>query len=295
MTVPELAVFTPEELRQIRRVTLQAGRRVDALFAGGYRSAFRGQGMEFEEVRPYVPGDDVRRIDWNVTARAQQPHVKLFREERELTLVLALDVSASMRFGSGGRDGRTDKRLQQARVAGALALAAARSNDRVGLLVFTDQVERVVPPRKSRGHTLRVVREVFEPRPARLGTRVEVALDHLRRMLTRRAVVVLLSDFLGPPRFRDALTALCGRHRVHALVLHDRLERCPPGVGLVRVVDAETGRPRLWDLGAVQEVSQVKARVELLRRCGASASALGTDDDAFAVLEQHFRRVGGGR
>lgn len=288
-------MFTPEELRQIRRVALQAGRRVDALFAGGYRSAFKGQGMEFEEVRPYVPGDDVRRIDWNVSARAQEPHIKLFREERELTLVLAIDVSGSMRFGSGGRDGRTDKRLQQARVAGALALAASRSNDRLGLLAFTEQVELYVPPRKSRGHTLRVVREVFEQRPARAGTQVGVALERLRRVLRRRAVICVLSDFLGPPTWRDALTALCGRHRVHTLVLHDRLESTPPGVGLVRVVDAETGQPRLWDAGALQGAQPVASRLDSLRRCGAWASAISTDEDPFKALELHFRRVGGGR
>ena len=130
-------MLTPDELKQIRRLHLQLNRRVDSPFAGQYRSAFRGMGMEFEEVRPYVPGDDVRHIDWNVTARASAPFIKRFREERELTLVIVLDQSASLRVGTGGRDGKTDKRLQQARLAGALAWAAIRNGDRVGMLRFS--------------------------------------------------------------------------------------------------------------------------------------------------------------
>ena len=138
-------MLTPEELRQIRRLHVQLGRRVDSPFTGEYRSAFRGRGMEFEEVRPYIPGDDVRHIDWNVTARANAPFIKEFREERELTLMLVVDVSPSMRFGTGGQDGRTDKRLQVARLAGALAFAAVRNNDRVGLVSFADDIERFLP------------------------------------------------------------------------------------------------------------------------------------------------------
>ena len=144
-------MLTAEELRQIQRLSVQAGRRVDSLFAGGYRSAFKGRGMEFDEVRPYVEGDDVRHIDWNVMARTDSAYVKVFQEERELTMMLAIDVSGSMGFGSGGRDGLTDKRKQQARIAGALAYAAIRNNDRVGLLCFSDKTELFVPPRKSRG------------------------------------------------------------------------------------------------------------------------------------------------
>ena len=155
-------MLTPEELRQIRRLHVQLARRVDSPLAGEYRSAFRGQGMEFEEVRPYLPGDDVRHIDWNVTARANAPFIKEFREERELTLVLVLDVSGSMLFGGGGLDGRTDKRLQVARLAGALAFAAIRNRDRVGLLSFSDGVERYLPPRKSRGHAWAVIQAAFE-------------------------------------------------------------------------------------------------------------------------------------
>jgi len=145
-------LLTSDDLLQIRRLQLQLDRKVDSPFAGEYRSAFRGRGMEFEEVRPYVPGDDVRHIDWNVTARTGSPFIKEFREERELTLMVVMDVSGSVRFGSGGRDGRTDKRLQIARLAGALAYAAVRNGDRVGLVAFSDRVEQFLPPRKTRGY-----------------------------------------------------------------------------------------------------------------------------------------------
>ena len=280
-------MLTKEELRQIRRISLQAGRRVDSLFAGGYRSAFRGRGMEFEEVRPYVAGDDVRHIDWNVTARShEEVFVKEFREERELTLMLVLDCSGSMAFGS-----ETDKRLQMARLAGGLAYAAIRNDDRVGLCVFTDQIELFVPPRKSRGHAWRVIREVFEHRPARTGTDLVGAAEHLGKVLKRRAVVCFVSDFLVEQDVRRAMASLASKHRVHGFVLHDPLEAAPPGVGLVEVLDAETGRPRLVDLGEFRAGATVDERLATLRRAGAYASSVSTEQDPFRVLFQHFERV----
>lgn len=287
--------LSADELLRIRRIALQAGRKVDTLFAGGYRSAFKGRGMEFEEVRPYVPGDDVRRIDWNVTARSEVPHIKEFREERELTLVLAVDVSGSMAFGSGGRDGRTDKRLQQARLAGALAFAATRNNDRVGLLAFTDEVEAYVPPRKSRGHAWRVIRMLFEHRASRPGTDVAGALEMMGRVLRRRAVICLVSDFVATRAFEGPLAALASRHRVHALLVHDPLEQALPDVGLISVLDAETGRTQLIDARATRPGLPVAARLEMLRRAGAYATAVSTRDDPFAILTQHFHRVGARR
>ncbi len=287
-------MLTPEELQQIHRISLQAGRRVDSLFAGGYRSAFKGRGMEFEEVRPYVPGDDVRHIDWNVTARTQEPFIKEFREERELTLVLALDLSGSMSFGSGGRDGATDKRLQMARLAGALAYAAVRNGDRVGLLVFTDQVELFVPPRKSRGHAWRVIRECFEHRPLRFGTDLALAAEHLGKVLKRRAVVCFVSDFLvesGDQDYRKALAILGQRHRTHAFVVHDPLEERSPIAGLIEVVDAESGRPALVDLGRLRQGLPLQGRLEILRRAGAYTSLVSTQDDPFRVLLRHFAQV----
>lgn len=284
-------MLTPEELRQIRRLHVQAGRRIDALVAGEYRSAFKGSGMEFEEVRPYSPGDDVRRIDWNVTARSQEPFIKQFREERELTLLLVLDVSGSVRFGSGGRDGRTDKRLQMARVAGGLAYAALRSNDRVGLLAFTDRVERYLPPRKSRGHGWAVIRETFEHTGQGHRTELNAALQYTHRILRRRAVVVILSDFINPTPIDASLGALSRRHRVHALLFHDPREHALARVGLLHLQDAESGQVALVDAARISVEHRIEDRILALRRLGVSATAVSTDDDAFQSLHQHFRRA----
>jgi uncharacterized protein (DUF58 family) len=284
-------MLTPEDLRQIRRLSLQAGHRVDGLFAGGYRSAFRGRGMEFEEVRPYVPGDDVRHIDWNVTARANAPHVKEFKEERELTLLLAVDVSASMRFGSGGEDGRTDKRLQSARIAGALACAATRNNDRVGLLAYTDRVELLLPPRKSRGHAWSVIREIFEHRPQRLHTDLGVALEHMGHVLKRRAVICIVSDFLDVEAHARALGALASRHRVSAFVVTDPLEDAVRGVGLLTLEDAETGERRLVDAGRIYPGRPVQERLEVLSHAGVHRTSISTGEDPFRALQAHFRRL----
>lgn len=284
-------MLTPSELQQIRRLHLQLNRRVDSPFAGEYRSAFRGQGMEFEEVRPYVPGDDVRHIDWNVTARTGEPFVKVFREERELTLMLVLDRSGSLRTGSGGRDGATDKGLQAARLAGALAWAAVRNGDRVGMLSFTEQVETFLPPRKTRGHAWSVLRAAFDAPPARRGTDLGAALEHLGRVLRRRAVICVLSDFEGPTPFARPLAVLARRHQVNCFVLHDPLEAAMPRVGLIEVEDAETGRRALLDTGSLRSRVPVEARMKQVRKSGAWASAVSTAEDPFHQLLAHFRRL----
>jgi uncharacterized protein (DUF58 family) len=287
--MPDSGGLTPEELRQIRRLSVQAGRRVDSLLAGDYRSAFRGSGMEFDEVRPYVPGDDVRRIDWNVTARAGEPFLKTFREERELTLLLVMDVSGSVRFGGGGRDGITTKRLQLARLAGGLAYAALRTGDRVGLVTFTDRVEHFVPPRRSRSHGWRVIQAAFDDPPPRGRTDLSAAISFVSKVQHRRAVVVLLSDFLSPAPFRDPLLALGRRHRVHALLVHDPVEHRMPDFGLLSLQDAETGLVRTVDARAFGALPAVESRLEELRRSGARASAVSTAEDAFHKLQLHFR------
>ncbi len=284
-------MLTPDELRQLRRLHIQAGRRVDSPFGGEYRSAFRGQGMEFEEVRPYVPGDDVRHIDWNVTARTGSPHIKEFREERELTLQLVLDVSGSVGFGSGGVDGRTDKRLQVARVAGALAFAAVRNGDRVGLMTFSDRVERFLPPRKSRGHAWAVLRAAFERDAQGRGTDLAGALEQLGSTLRRRAVVCVVSDFISDTPYARELAILARRHRVSGFLVHDPLEQAMPSLGLVEVEDAETGHRRLVDAGALRPRQTIQARLKTIRRSGVHVSAITTAEDPFIHLLRHFRRL----
>ncbi len=285
-------MLTPDELRQIGRLHVQVGRSVDALLAGEYRSAFRGSGMEFEEVRTYAEGDDIRRIDWNVTARSGQPFIKVFREERELTMLLVVDRSGSVRFGNGGRDGRTDKRLQIARLAGALAYAALRSNDRVGLLTFSDGVERFVPPRRSRGHAWQVIRTAFEIVSTDRGTNLAAALTQAQKVLKRRAAVIVLSDFLGGDSWQDPMRLLLRRHRVHAFMVHDPMEHGLPDLGLLTLRDAETGRIHTVDSRRWAAQASIERRLMDIRRLGVRASAVGTQEDAFQKMHAHFRSSG---
>ena len=245
--------MTPTELLEsVRRVEVRTNRLVNDVMVGAYLSHFKGRGLDFEELREYMPGDDVRDIDWNVTNRMGRPFVKRFREERELAAVLAVDVSGSSAFGSGDRT----KREFVAEVAATLAVSAARNGDKVALLLFTDEVELFVPPRKGRRHILRIVREMLAHEPRRPGTDVIAALAFLNRVLHRRALVFLLTDFLhgrgasGSVRVaqshssRDAIQELGRtnmRHDLVSLHLHDPRESELPDAGLLTIEDAETG------------------------------------------------------
>lgn len=285
-------MLTPDELRQIRRLQLQAGRRVDSLFSGSYRSAFKGRGMEFEEVRPYVPGDDVRRIDWNVTARAGSPFIKEFKEERQITLVIVTDVSGSVGFGSGGFDGKTDKALQQARIGAALAHAAIRSSDKVGLVTFGSEVLSYLPPRRSKAHIWRVIRTVFEETPANSETNIEELALFLGKVLKRRAVICLLSDFIDPGKWDLPLASLARKHKIHSFLVHDPVESDFPKVGLIELEDAETGSSVLVDASQLHSIISVESRLSRLRKCGVYSTAISTSQDPFDALVSHFQRVG---
>ena len=288
-------MLTAEELRELRRLHVSAGRRVDSLFAGDYRSAVRGQGMEFEDIREYVPGDDVRHIDWNVTARTGEPFVKVYREERQVTVLLVVDVSGSTRLGSGGRDGRTDRRLQIARVAGGLAYASLRNQDRVGLVTFSDRVETYLTPRRSRGHVWAVIQNVYEGLGAHRGTDLSEAVRFVRQVQRRRAVLVFVSDFLDPSPWDRVMGSLARKHKVHAVLVNDPIDEGLRGLGLVQLVDAESGATRLVDGSTLRPVEPLAARLKRLRRTGARAVAMSTTDDPYAVLHQHFQREGARR
>lgn len=237
-TSPEIAPqLSTELMRQIRRIQIRARRLVEEAFLGQYASVFRGQGMEFREVRQYVPGDDVRNIDWNVTARTGIPHVKVMSEERELTVMLALDLSGSGWFGSGSRT----KNAVAAEICGALAFTAIRNNDRVGLMIFTDEVELYLRPDKGTKHVLRVIREALCFRPVRKRTCIETALRALNRLLPRRAVVFLVSDFLDSG-YERMLRVTARKHDLIAVTLTDPREMSLPDVGPLWLEDAETGR-----------------------------------------------------
>lgn len=233
----------PEEiLKKIHLIHIRTNHLVNDVMAGEYESAFRGRGMEFEEVREYQPGDDIRAIDWNVTARMGRPFVKLFREERELIVMLMVDVSSSQHFGSQQKM----KNEIAAEVAAVLAYTAIRSNDKVGLILFTDRVEKYVPPKKGRGHVWRLIKEIMNFEPERQKTDVAEALDYLGRVARRRCICFLVSDFIASG-FEKALRLSNKRHDIVAVSLKDPRELELPRVGFVELEDAETGETVLLD------------------------------------------------
>jgi uncharacterized protein (DUF58 family) len=244
------AALTREILKKVRQIELRTRRLVTDALAGEYHSVFKGRGMDFDEVREYSPGDEVRLIDWNVTARTGVPFIKKLREERELTLLLAVDVSASGKFGSNAQS----KRELAAEVASVLAFSAIRNRDKVGLLLFTDEVEHYVPPKKGRTHVLRVIRDILFTPPRRRGTDVAAALDFCNDVLRRRAVVFVISDFIEPPdafdRMKRLLRTTNKRHDLVLLHLRDRHEEELPALGLLTLEDPETGEVAEVDTGS---------------------------------------------
>lgn len=278
-------------LREVERIELRARKLADDLLPGPHRSLFRGSGLDFEELREYVTGDDVRAIDWNVTARMGHPYVKLHREERQMSVFLAVDVSSSLWFGTG----RSSKRELATELVALLTVAALRGGNRVGLLLFSDRVDAFVPPRKGRQHVLRVIRDVvfWEPRPA--STAVAPAARFLANGARRRSVVVLLSDLL----FSDvrSLTTLAGRHDVIAITLADPREWDLPPVGIVALEDAEGGGIRYVDSSssevraAYRASAEARARAwaDMLARIGVDHLSLSTDRPYLPALMAFFR------
>jgi uncharacterized protein (DUF58 family) len=297
----EFEMLPREIIRQIRRLQLRARQAVEDLLGGEYRSVFKGTGIAFEEVREYQPGDDIRTIDWNVTARMGHPFIKRFVEERELTVVLAIDTSGSNRFGT---------RLQQKRdvaaeLAAVIAFSAISNNDKVGLVQFTDRVEKFVPPRKGTRHVLRLIRDILFFQPQQRRTSIKEGLDFLSRVLHRRAVIFLLSDFLDDG-FERSLKRAAGRHDVIAVRITDPREEELPALGLLDLEDAETGERLLIDTGS-QKVRAAYAeaarqRHESIRQLTRSAridlietATEGDHLDAlirfFKMREQRYRRA----
>lgn len=224
-----------EILKQVRHIEIKTGKLVNDIFAGQYESVFKGRGMEFSEVREYQPGDDVRTIDWNVTARFGRPFVKMFTEERELTCMLVVDASSSQEFGS------RDKLKSElaAEISALLAFSAVGNNDKVGLIIFTDIVEKFIPPKKGRKHILRLVREMLYFKPQNKATRIEAALDHLNEVIKRKSIVFLISDFFDKG-FEKALRVTSRRHDLVCINIRDPNESTVPDVGLLELTDRET-------------------------------------------------------
>ena len=282
-----------ETLRKIRRIDIRTRRAVQDVFAGRYHSVFKGQGMEFEEVREYQPGDDIRAIDWNVTARTGTPFVKKYREERELTLMLLVDVSASNRYGSGAQL----KRDLAAEVAATLAFSAIANQDRVGLILFSDRVEKFVKPAKGVPHILRLISEVLEAAPQSRGSDLGPALQYLNRVIRRRSVAFLVSDFRAPLH-PQLLRVTARRHDLVSLVVGDPRERELAPAGLLDLTDAETGRRVLVDTSSpavrrVYAARQAARRAELLdqlRAARSDAIELWTDRPYDRELVRFFRQ-----
>ncbi|GAB4510526.1 MAG: DUF58 domain-containing protein [Anaerolineae bacterium] len=289
------AMLSPEVLQRIRRIEMRTRRLVNESFAGAYHSVFKGRGMVFDAVRPYQPGDDVRDIDWNVTARADQAYVKRFTEERELTVMLVLDSSASCLFGTVNRQ----KRDLAAELGAVLALSAVRNNDKVGLLIFSDKVEHFTAPRKGRNHVLRIIRDLLAARPTDQGTDLALALRTVNRMLKQRAIVFLLSDFLASPQeYHRELLVTSQRHDLIAFILSDPREQTWPDAGLLRLQDAETGETRWIDTSpvrwrrqfAAQSAKFQEARDNAFIRAGVDRIQLSVDGDYAQALTQFFQR-----
>ncbi len=288
-------MLTSELMSQIRRIEIRTRRLVNDSFAGDYHSIFKGRGMAFDEVRPYNPGDEIRTIDWNVTARTGEAYVKQYTEERELTVMLMVDMSGSGDFGSVNRF----KRELAAELTAVLAFAATTNNDKVGLLIFTDQVELFIPPRKGRRHVLRLIRELLAFEPQSRGTNIKLALDTVNQIVKRRSILFMISDFLeDPAHYRQALAMTNRRHDIIAVDLTDPMESSIANVGLLTLEDAETGEltwvdtsDKKWQKAFHQRVEKLEEeKREAFIRSSVDRINISTDMDYINPLTGFFQK-----
>ncbi len=288
-------MFTTELMNKIRRIEIRTRRLVNDSFAGEYHSIFKGRGVEFDEVRPYLPGDEVRSIDWNVTARMGQPFVKTYVEERELTVMLMVDASGSGDFASKGRF----KRELAAEFAAVLSFSATTNKDKVGLLIFTDKVELYIPPRQGRRHVLRLIRELLAFEPQNSGTDIKMALDTVNQILKRRSIIFLVSDFIDDPeRYGKPLFMSNRKHDLIAVDLHDPLETEIPDVGVLALEDAESGdlvwldtSDPAWRQLFARRTSQFEIdKRKALANAGVDRIQIRTDQDYVKALTLFFEQ-----
>ncbi len=284
---------TAELLKKVRRIEIKTKGLSNHIFAGEYHSTFKGRGMSFSEVREYMPGDDVKFIDWNVTARFSHPFVKVFEEERELIVMLLVDISTSSLFGSQ----KQLKRDLITELGAVLSFSATTNNDKVGVIFFSDKVEKYIPPKKGRGHILRIIRELIALEPSHAGgTDVRVALEFLNNVMKKRSITFLLSDFVSGP-YDQALQLAARKHDLVGIHVYDRYDREMPQAGLVQVMDAES-QQLLWidteDKSVkfvYEEAFQKKYKncVQSFRKSGASLLHVRTDEDYVKVLQAYFK------
>ena len=290
-----------ELLRKVRKIEIRTKALSHQMFAGEYHSAFKGRGMTFSEVREYQYGDDVRNMDWNVTARLRSPYVKVFEEERELTVMLLIDVSGSRAFGTSVRS----KQDLATEVAAVLSFSASINNDKVGALLFSDKVEKFIPPKKGRSHLLHIIRELVEFQPEDRGTDVSEALRYLTNALKKRCTAFVLSDMMdtdeeGRPRYEEALKIAAYRHDISVIDIYDKREKEIPNVGLVQVRDAETGATAWVDTSSKRMRKEYQKRAlrfdaerkALLSRYRIDTVSIATDDDYVKQLTGFFKNRG---
>lgn len=287
----------PEILKKVRLLEISTRKLVNSLFVGSYHSAFKGQGMTFSEFREYVAGDDVRTISWPLTARTGKVYIKKYDEERELTLMLLVDVSGSLDFGTG-----TEFKGEVAtHLSALLGFAAAKNNDHVGLLLFSDQVEHFVPPKKGRGHVNRILRDLYFQKPLHSTTKIAPAIQYIQGVLKKKSIVFVFSDF-NDEGFAESLRMIAKKHDVIAVVVDDKAERTLPDMGLVDLRDAETGEVFTVDTSSksfrAAFETEVKRRIERreaeLRKAGVDRIDVSTNSDFVAPLASYFRRRGSG-
>lgn len=288
-----------ELLKRIRRIEIKSRGLADNVFGGEYHSAFKGRGMTFAEVRPYQYGDDIRDIDWNVTARHNAPHVKVFEEERELTVMLLVDVSRSRLFGAVGEE----KRDMIAQVAATIAFSAIKNNDKVGLLFFSDKIEKFIPPKKGKRHIMFLIRELLDFTPESPGTNIGVALRYFADAMKRRTTSFLISDFIDDHDYTQPLQMASRRHDLTAIQIYDKRDAKLPDVGLMRVQDLETGTQRWIDTSKRNTRKaydrwwyERQTRMDdTLRRANVDVASIATDEDFVRALKALFKMRGASR
>ena len=286
--------MTSEELlKRVRKIEIKARKLSRNIFAGEYHSQFKGRGMAFSEVREYQPGDDVRSIDWNVTARLNKPYIKVFEEERELTVMLLVDVSGSRHFGTLSQM----KRDMMAEVAATLAFSTIANNDKVGVIFFSDKIEKFIPAKKGKTHVLHIIRELLSFEPSSTGTDIAQALQYFANAQKRHCTAFLISDFIGAGNMYQPLLIASNRHEVNAIQIYDRREAELPNIGLVKFHDAETGKD-LWVDTAIPSVRNNYAQAwrdnqnemqQLFTRTGVDHVSVRTDEDYVKALMHLFK------
>ncbi len=284
---------TSEILQRVRRIEIKTKGLSNHIFAGEYHSAFKGRGMSFSEVREYTPGDDVKAIDWNVTARFSHPYVKVFEEERELTVMLLIDVSSSSLFGTHQRS----KRELITEMSAVLSFSAVTNNDKVGVLLFSDKIEKYIPPKKGKSHILRIIRELITHEPSRSNdTNVHVALEYLNNVVKKKTIAFVLSDFISRP-YEKALQYAARKHDVIGVQVFDKGDRELPKVGLVQTIDAENGSINWIDTDdknvrlQYQKIfdEQQQYFIQSFRKCNAATLSVRTDEDYIKKLQGFFK------